>query len=49
MGWHKYTGRDGLTIGIDTFGASAPDSVLFKHYGFTKEAIIPQIKAKLGL
>ena len=26
MGWHKYTGRDGLTVGIDTFGASAPDS-----------------------
>ncbi len=49
MGWHKYTGRDGITIGIDTFGASAPDSVLFKHFGFTKEAIIPQIKAKLGL
>jgi transketolase len=49
MGWHKYVGRDGLTIGIDTFGASAPDTVLFKHYGFTKEAIIPQIKAKLGL
>jgi transketolase len=48
MGWHKYTGRDGLTIGIDTFGASAPDTVLFKHFGFTADAIIPQIKAKLG-
>ena len=48
MGWHKYTGRDGLTIGIDTFGASAPDNVLFKHFGFTAEAIIPQIKAKIS-
>ena len=48
MGWHKYVGRGGLAIGIDTFGASAPDSALFKHFGFTKEAIIPQIKAKLG-
>ena len=49
MGWHKFTGRDGLTIGIDTFGASAPDTVLFKHFGFTAEAIIPQIKAKIGI
>ncbi len=48
MGWHKYTGRQGLTIGIDTFGASAPDNVLFKHFGFTAEAIIPQIKAKIS-
>ncbi|MGE3691323.1 MAG: transketolase [Novosphingobium sp.] len=49
QGWHKYTGREGLTIGIDTFGASAPDTVLFKHFGFSREAIIPQIKAKLGI
>ena len=49
MGWHKYVGRDGLAIGIDTFGASAPDTVLFKHFGLTAEAIIPQIKAKLGI
>jgi len=49
MGWHKYVGRDGLAIGINTFGASAPDTVLFKHFGLTAEAIIPQIKAKLGI
>ncbi len=49
MGWHKYVGRDGLAIGIDTFGASAPDSALFKHFGFAAEAIIPQIKAKLDI
>ena len=49
MGWHKYTGRDGLTIGIDRFGLSAPDSDLFAYFGFTAEAIIPQIKAILGV
>ncbi|HVR91714.1 MAG TPA: transketolase [Novosphingobium sp.] len=49
MGWHKYVGRDGLTIGIDRFGLSAPDSDLFPYFGFTVEAIIPQIKAKLGV
>ncbi len=49
MGWHKYVGRDGLAIGIDSFGASGTDAALFKHFGFTKEAIVPQIKAKLGV
>ncbi len=49
MGWHKYTGRDGLTIGIDRFGMSAPDAALFPYFGLTAAAIIPQIKAKLAI
>jgi transketolase len=49
MGWHKWIGRDGLAIGIDTFGASAPDAALFAHFGFSAEAIVPKIKARLGL
>ena len=48
LGWERYTGNDGLNIGIDTFGASAPASDLFAHYGFTAEAIVPQIKDKLN-
>jgi transketolase len=49
MGWHKYVGRDGLTIGINRFGMSAPDADLFRYFGFTADAIVPQIKAKLGI
>lgn len=48
LGWQKYVG-DGLTIGIDSFGASAPADQLYKYFGLTAEAIVPQIKAKLGL
>ena len=48
LGWERHVGSDGLTIGIDTFGASAPAEVLFKHYGFSADAIVPQIKAKLN-
>ena len=48
LGWERIVGSDGLTIGIDRFGASAPAEVLFQHYGFTVEAIVPQIKAKLS-
>ena len=43
--WRKYVGLDGAVIGIDRFGASAPGGVLFKHFGFTAEAIIEAAKA----
>ncbi|WP_423142438.1 transketolase [Parablastomonas sp. CN1-191] len=49
MGWHKYVGRDGLTIGLDHFGLSAPAEDLFPYFGFTSSAIVPQIKRRLGL
>ena len=48
FGWHKWTGRDGLNIGIDRFGLSAPADELFKYFGLTPEAIVAQVKAKLG-
>jgi len=47
LGWERYTGRDGLTIGLDRFGASAPAPDLFKRFGFTAEAIVPRIIAAL--
>ena len=43
--WRKYVGLDGAVIGIDRFGASAPGGVLFKHFGFTAEAIVEAAKA----
>ena len=48
FGWERYTGRDGLRFGIDSFGASAPIEDLFRHFGLTADAITPQILAKLG-
>ena len=48
MGWERFTGLDGLNIGIDRFGASAPADVLYRHLGITADAIVPQITAKLG-
>ncbi len=47
LGWQKYVG-DGITVGIDSFGASGPADQLFKHFGFSVEAIVPRIKARLG-
>ena len=47
IGWERYTGRDGLRFGIDTFGASAPIDALYQHFGLTVDQIVPQITAKL--
>ena len=40
FGWDKYTGLDGRVISMDTFGASAPQDLLFKKFGFTKENVV---------
>ena len=48
QGWERYTGLDGLNIGLDRFGASAPAEVLFEKFGFTADAIVPQIMNKLN-
>jgi transketolase len=46
-GWERYTGIDGVNIGIDTFGASAPASDLYKHFGITADALVEAVKQKL--
>ena len=45
--WYKYVGLDGLAIGIDKFGASAPANKVIEEYGFTVEAVIEKIKNEL--
>ena len=35
FGWDRYAGDEGIKIGIDTYGASAPGDVVMKHFGFT--------------
>ena len=45
--WRAWVGDEGLTIGIDHFGASAPDKVLYEHFGLTPEAVCRAAKSKL--
>ncbi len=45
LGWSRYAN---LSIGIDTFGSSGPGDQLMRHFGFSVEAILPKIKAKLS-
>ncbi|MCP4076217.1 MAG: transketolase [Gammaproteobacteria bacterium] len=37
--WYKYVGLNGVVVGIDRFGESAPAGELFKHFGFTAENV----------
>ncbi|MEZ7764427.1 transketolase [Gemella sp. 27098_8_92] len=45
--WYKYVGLDGLAIGIDKFGASAPANKVIKEYGFNVEKVVVRIKNEL--
>jgi transketolase len=47
LGWDRYIGRDGLAIGIDSFGASAPAEMLFPHFGFSVETILSKISYRI--
>lgn len=40
LGWERYIGSKGISLGIDHYGASAPGSVLGKEFGLTSEAVL---------
>ncbi len=46
-GWYRICGKDGLVVGIDRFGASAPASEVASHLGMTAEAMEQKISAWL--
>lgn len=45
FGWGKYVGIEGKTVTMTGFGASAPYSVLFPHFGFTVENVVNTVKS----
>jgi transketolase len=48
IGWHRYAGTNGIVLGVDTFGLSAPIDVVNKHFGFTPECVVAAAKKVLG-
>ena len=48
LGWERYVGRDGASIGVDTFGASAPGGIIMKEFGFSVENVVAQAKALIS-
>jgi transketolase len=47
LGWQKYVGLNGVTIGVDRFGASAPYQKIYEAYGLTAGAVIAAAKRLL--
>lgn len=48
QGWDRIIGSDGIFIGMDGFGASAPAEDLYRHFGITAEAVVAAASAHLG-
>ncbi len=48
MGWDALIGSDGIFVGMNSFGASAPYKELYKHFGITADAVAAAALRKLG-
>ncbi|MBX6353223.1 MAG: transketolase [Thermoflavifilum sp.] len=48
MSWYKYVGLDGVVLGIDRFGASAPGNVVVREYGFTVDHVLDEARKLLS-
>ncbi|MEJ2677102.1 MAG: transketolase C-terminal domain-containing protein, partial [Acidihalobacter sp.] len=46
-GWRKYVGLEGVVVGLDRFGESAPGGELLKYFGFTVEHVVEAVKSVL--
>ncbi|MCG8690189.1 MAG: transketolase [Minwuiales bacterium] len=47
FGWERYLGTDGVFVGMDGFGASAPYKQLYEEFGITAETIAGAARARL--
>ncbi len=48
FGWCRYTGSEGASISIETFGSSAPGPVCMEKFGFTVDNVLAKAKQLLG-
>ncbi len=46
--WDGLIGLDGIFVGMNSFGASAPAGDLYKHFGITSDAVVSEVKKRLG-
>ena len=48
QGWDVIIGSDGVFVGMDGFGASAPYKDLYRHFGITAEKVAAAALSKFG-
>ena len=44
FGWERWVGDEGVAIGLDRFGASAPAGTLFEQFGFTVDHVVEAVR-----
>jgi transketolase len=47
-GWYKYVGLNGVVVGMNTFGESAPAKELFAYFGFTVDKVVEAVNSLIG-
>ena len=47
-GWEKYVGPDGISLGIKSFGKSAPYKKIYEHFNLTSSNVVKLAKKMLG-
>jgi transketolase len=48
MSWYRWVGDDGVIIGIERFGASAPAPVIYSHLGITADRVVEAARKLVG-
>ena len=48
MSWYRWVGDDGIIIGLERFGASAPAPVIYAHLGITSDRVVESAKRLVG-
>jgi transketolase len=48
LGWREFVGDQGVSVGIDHYGASADYQTLYSEFGITTEAVVAAVKTSLA-
>jgi len=48
MSWYRWVGDDGVILGLEHFGASAPAATIYQHLGITVDHMVQTAKALVG-
>jgi transketolase len=48
LGWERWTGDGGASVGLDRFGASAPWERLYREFDITPAAVVAAVRSRLS-
>jgi transketolase len=48
LGWREFVGDQGVSVGIDHYGASADYQTLYSEFGITTDAVVAAVKTSLA-